>query len=200
MRIFEVSENCWPVRLTLLCTVGWAKQGLWGCSKPCRKDSLLRLCCPRPQRYCLAKPLVQCNLVLVTLNLVTTWDLVTIALCLVLLQVPKCFELVQIVCARPKIYLHVVAVTKFLCQTKRWFAFSNIVFCASTNEFNFTTMIPQVELFSFFFLEEINNPKKPFWNQLTIKTTRHNLIFKDHLFNLLSAWFSDSFCGDQKCH
>ena len=39
--------------------------------------------------------------------------------CLVLLQVPKCFGLVQIFCARPKIYLHIVAVTNFLCQTKR---------------------------------------------------------------------------------
>ena len=40
-------------------------------------------------------------------------------ICLVLLQVPKCFALVQIFCARPKIYLHIVAVTNILCQTKR---------------------------------------------------------------------------------
>ena len=40
-------------------------------------------------------------------------------LCLVLLQVPKCFGLVQIFCARPKIYLHIVAVTNISCQTKR---------------------------------------------------------------------------------
>ena len=40
-------------------------------------------------------------------------------ICLVLLQVPKCFELVQIFCARPKIYLHIVAITNILCQTKR---------------------------------------------------------------------------------
>ena len=39
--------------------------------------------------------------------------------CLVLLQFPKCFGLVQIFCARPKIYLHIVAVTNILCQTKR---------------------------------------------------------------------------------
>ena len=45
-------------------------------------------------------------------------------LCLVLLQVQKCFGLVQIFCAWPKIYLHIVAVTIILCQTKRWFAFS----------------------------------------------------------------------------
>ena len=56
-------------------------------------------------------------------------------LCLVLLQVPKCFRLVQIFCVRPKIYLHIVAVTNILCQTKRWFAFSKIVFCAGTKVF-----------------------------------------------------------------
>ena len=56
-------------------------------------------------------------------------------LCLVLLQVPKCFGLVQIFCARPKIYLHIVAVTNDLCQTKRWFAFRKIGFCAGTKVF-----------------------------------------------------------------
>ena len=40
-------------------------------------------------------------------------------LCLVLLQVPKYFVLVQIFCARTKIYLHIAAVTYILCQTKR---------------------------------------------------------------------------------
>ena len=43
--------------------------------------------------------------------------------------------LVQTFCARPKIYLHIVAVTNILCQTKRWFAFSKIVFCADTKVF-----------------------------------------------------------------
>ena len=38
---------------------------------------------------------------------------------LVLLQVPKCFVQVQIFCAKPKMYLHIVAVTNILCQTKR---------------------------------------------------------------------------------
>ena len=46
-------------------------------------------------------------------------------LCLVLLQVPKWFGLVQIFCAIPKIYLHSAII-------KRWFAFSEIGFCAST--------------------------------------------------------------------
>ena len=54
----------------------------------------------------------------------------TLFYCLVLLQVPKCFAPVQIFCARPNIYLHIVAVTKILCQTKRWFSFSKIGFCA----------------------------------------------------------------------
>ena len=34
-----------------------------------------------------------------------------------------------------KIYLHFVAVTNILCQTKRWFAFSKIGFCASRKVF-----------------------------------------------------------------
>ena len=34
-----------------------------------------------------------------------------------------------------KIYLHIVPVTNILCQTKRWFAFSKIVFCAGTKVF-----------------------------------------------------------------
>ena len=42
-----------------------------------------------------------------------------IYLCLVLLQVPKCFELVQFFCARTKNYLTIVVVTNILCQTKR---------------------------------------------------------------------------------
>ena len=56
-------------------------------------------------------------------------------LCLVHLQVPKCFGLVQIFCASPNIYLHIVAVTNILCQTKRWFAFRKIGFCAGTKVF-----------------------------------------------------------------
>ena len=50
--------------------------------------------------------------------------------CLVLLQVTKCFVPVQIFCVGPKIYLHIV-----LCHTKRWFAFSKIVFCSGTKVF-----------------------------------------------------------------
>jgi hypothetical protein len=38
-------------------------------------------------------------------------------------------------CARPKIYLHIVVVTNILSQTKRWFAFSKIGFCAGTKGF-----------------------------------------------------------------
>ena len=64
-----------------------------------------------------------------------SWNHFTIQLCLVHLQVPKCFMLVQIFWASPKIYLHIVPVTNILCQTKRWFAFSKIGFCASTKFF-----------------------------------------------------------------
>ena len=52
-------------------------------------------------------------------------------LCLVLLQVPKYFVLVQIFCARPKIYSRIIAVTNILCQTKKLFAFSKLVFVLS---------------------------------------------------------------------
>ena len=37
---------------------------------------------------------------------------------LVLFQVPKCFGLVQIFCARPKIYLHIVVVTNIFSRQK----------------------------------------------------------------------------------
>ena len=59
-------------------------------------------------------------------------------LCLVLFQVPKCFVPLQIFWASPKIYLHIVDVTKILCQTNSWFAliaFSKIGFCAGTKVF-----------------------------------------------------------------
>ena len=48
---------------------------------------------------------------------------------------PSPFTGSKIFCARPKIYLHIVAVTNILCQTKRWFALSKIGFCASTKVF-----------------------------------------------------------------
>ena len=54
------------------------------------------------------------------------------AICLVLLQVPKYFGLLQIFCAILKNYLHILTVTNILLQTKRWFAFSKIGFCAGT--------------------------------------------------------------------
>ena len=43
-------------------------------------------------------------------------------------------------CARPKNYLHIVAVTNILCQAKIWFAFSKIVFCASAKVFEESLM------------------------------------------------------------
>ena len=50
------------------------------------------------------------------------------------------------------------------------------------NEFDFTTMIPQVNLFSFVFLEEIEDTKKTFPNELTFSTVF--VISKGHLKNL----------------
>ena len=52
-------------------------------------------------------------------------------------------------------------------QTKsKWFFQADISSQKRTNEFDFTTMIPQVDLFSFcfFFLEEIEDTKKTFRN------------------------------------
>ena len=69
------------------------------------------------------------------------------------MQVPKYFGLVQIVCARPNIYLQIVAVTNILCQTRRWFEFCKIVFCVGTkvfeealNAFNFLGWLKQFGL------------------------------------------------------
>ena len=45
------------------------------------------------------------------------------------------FCAIQIFCVGPKIYLHIASVTKNLCQTKRWFSFSKMVFCAVTKVF-----------------------------------------------------------------
>ena len=56
------------------------------------------------------------------LMIIIDWDFFFVfqdTVYLVLLQVPKCFELVQIFCARPKIYLHIVAVTNILCHTQK---------------------------------------------------------------------------------
>ena len=53
-------------------------------------------------------------------------------LCLVLLQVPKKFGLVQIFCAKPKIDLHVVQVPNFLCLTNRWILIGKFSYCAGT--------------------------------------------------------------------
>ena len=53
----------------------------------------------------------------------------------ILLLMPCPFTGPKIFCARPKIYLHIVAVTNILCQTKIWFAFSKIGFCAGTKVF-----------------------------------------------------------------
>ena len=52
-----------------------------------------------------------------------------------LFTVPKMFCAGPNFWASPKIYLHIVPVTNILCQTKRWFAFSKIGFCASTKVF-----------------------------------------------------------------
>ena len=48
---------------------------------------------------------------------------------------PKMFWAGLNFCVRPKIYLHIIAVTKILCKTKKLFAFSKINFCACTKVF-----------------------------------------------------------------
>ena len=49
----------------------------------------------------------------------------------------------------------------------KWFLVSWISSKKRTKIFDFTTMIPQVDLFSFVFLEEIKDTKKPFRHYLT---------------------------------
>ena len=46
------------------------------------------------------------------------------------LQLPKYFELVQVICARQKIHLSIVTVPNFLCQTDRWFSLLDLAFVA----------------------------------------------------------------------
>ena len=53
-------------------------------------------------------------------------------LCLVLLQVPKCFVPVQIFWASPKIWLHLVPLQKLLCRHKNQFYWMQIIFLSGT--------------------------------------------------------------------
>ena len=53
-------------------------------------------------------------------------------LCLVLLQIPKCFVLVQIFWASPKIWLHLVPLQKLLCWHKNQFYWMQIIFLSGT--------------------------------------------------------------------
>ena len=53
-------------------------------------------------------------------------------LCLVLLQVPNFFVLVQIFCASPKIWLHLVPLQKLLCWHKNQFYWMQIIFLSGT--------------------------------------------------------------------
>ena len=52
--------------------------------------------------------------------------------CLVFLQVPKCFEPVQIFWVSPKIWLHLVPLQKLLCRHKKQFYWMQIIFLAGT--------------------------------------------------------------------
>ena len=53
-------------------------------------------------------------------------------LCLVLLQVPKCFVPVQIFWVSPKIWLHLVPLQKLLCLHKNQFYWMQIIFLSGT--------------------------------------------------------------------
>ena len=48
------------------------------------------------------------------------------------LQVSKCFVAVQIFCASPKIWLHLVALQNLLCQYKNQFYWMQIIFLSGT--------------------------------------------------------------------
>ena len=53
-------------------------------------------------------------------------------LCLVLLQVPKCFVPVQMFWASPKIWLHLVPLQKLLCRHKKQLCWMQIIFLSDT--------------------------------------------------------------------
>ena len=53
-------------------------------------------------------------------------------LCLVILQVPKCFVLVQTFCARPKNELHLVLLQKILCRLNNWIYWMEFIFWSGT--------------------------------------------------------------------
>ena len=112
-------------------------------------------------------------------------------MCLVPLQVPKCFGLVQIFCARPKIYLHILAVTNILYQTKRWFAFSKIVFCAGTKVFE-EALFKGSQIFGL--AQKIWTGTKHFG---TCKRTRHTSSI--YIFNFGADAIIENIIENEKC-
>ena len=56
----------------------------------------------------------------------------TVSFCLVLLQIPKCFVQVQMFCASPKIWLHLVPLQNLLCWHKNQFYWIQIIFLPGT--------------------------------------------------------------------
>ena len=92
-----------------------------------------KIVCAGPNCFCQTK--IYLDIVPVPNFLCQTKRWFFLYLCLVLMQVPKCFVPVQIFWASPKMYLHIVAVTNILFQKKRWFAFSEIGFWAGTKVF-----------------------------------------------------------------
>ena len=95
--------------------------------------------------------------------------------CLVFLQVPKFFVLVQIFWASSKIYLHIVPVTNILCQTKRWFAFSKIGFLCQYKSFWRGTKCSQI----FRLAQKIWTSTKRFG---TCKRTRHKSLLPYYIY------------------
>ena len=71
----------------------------------------------------------RCKLTLVLIS--KFWTKTSGFLCLVLLQVPKCFVPVQIFWASPKIWLHLVPLQKLLCWHKNQFYRFQNVLCQS---------------------------------------------------------------------
>jgi hypothetical protein len=72
------------------------------------------------------------------------------------------FVLVEFLCSK----IHTSEIG-YLVPTKgqlisKWFLGSSISSKKRTNEFNFTTMIPQVDLFSFVFWRKLTTPKNHF--------------------------------------
>ena len=84
--------------------------------------------------FLLVYALITAHLAIVIMNYrYASYEYIPPNLFLVLLQVPKCFVLVQIFWDSPKIWLHLVPLQKLLCWQKNQFYWIQIIFLSGKN-------------------------------------------------------------------